>query len=118
MTQTVKCSRCGQENPGVASVPYPGELGRQLRETVCASCWEEWERMEVMVINELRLNFMEPKSMEILQQHLRDFFFLPGASGETVIPGPEGPTGKPGPGVRGDGPPGDSGEGGGSESSG
>jgi hypothetical protein len=66
--------------------------------------------MEVMVSNVLRLNFMVPKSMEILQQHLRDFFYLPGASGETVIPGPEGPTGKPGPGVRGDLDPGEGGD--------
>jgi Fe-S cluster biosynthesis and repair protein YggX len=110
VAETVKCSRCGNEAPGVESVPYPGELGRQIREGVCASCWEEWERMEVMVINELRLNFMEPKWMEILQQHMRDFFYLPGASGETVIPGPEGPTGKPGPGVRGDLDPGEGGD--------
>lgn len=103
MTATVKCSRCGKEAAGVESVPYPGELGRQLRENVCADCWVEWERMEVMVINELRLNFMDPRSMELLEQHMRDFFFLPGATGETTIPGPEGPTGRPGPGVGGPG---------------
>lgn len=105
MPETVKCTRCGQEAPGVDAVPYPGEIGRQIRENVCASCWAEWERMEVMVINELRLNFMEPKSMEILHQHMRDFFFLPGATGETHIPGPEGPEGKPGPGASGSGEP-------------
>jgi Fe-S cluster biosynthesis and repair protein YggX len=37
--------------------------------------------MEVKVINELRLNFMDPKSMEILAQHIRDFFFLPPPGG-------------------------------------
>lgn len=105
MPETVKCTRCAKEAPGVDAVPYPGEIARQIRENVCASCWAEWERMEVMVINELRLNFMEPKSMEILQQHMRDFFFLPGATGETHIPGPEGPEGKPGPGVAGPGEP-------------
>ena len=105
MPDTVQCTRCGQEAPGIAAVPYPGEIGRQIRENVCASCWAEWERMEVMVINELRLNFMDPKSMEILHQHMRDFFFLPGATGETHIPGPEGPEGQPGPGVGGSGEP-------------
>jgi Fe-S cluster biosynthesis and repair protein YggX len=33
--------------------------------------------MEVMVINELRLNFMDPASQEILNQHMRDFLFSP-----------------------------------------
>lgn len=77
MAATVKCSRCGQEREALAQAPYPGELGRQLRENACAECWAEWERHEVMVINELRLNFMDPRSMEILAQHIRDFFFLP-----------------------------------------
>lgn len=81
MTATVRCTRCGNTAPGVEQTPYPGELGRQIRENVCASCWAEWEGMEVMVINELRLNFMDPRSMEILAQHMRDFFFLPPAGG-------------------------------------
>jgi Fe-S cluster biosynthesis and repair protein YggX len=73
---TVECKRCGKTAEGPDRVPYPGELGRQIREGVCASCWAEWERMEVMVINELKLNFMDPQSMEVLAQHMRDFFFL------------------------------------------
>ena len=32
--------------------------------------------MEVMVINELRLNFMAPKSQDILIKQLRDFLCL------------------------------------------
>ena len=30
-----------------------------------------------MVINELRLNFMDPGSQETLNQHMRDFLFGP-----------------------------------------
>lgn len=81
MEKTVSCSRCGQEGAALSKPPYPGELGRQVVENACASCWAEWQAMEVMVINELRLNFMDPKSMEVLGQHLRDFFFLPAAAG-------------------------------------
>ena len=88
MPETVECSRCGQTGPALERPPYPGELGRQLVENACADCWEEWQRLEVMVINELRLNFMDPKSMEVLAQQIRDFFYLspPGAElkGEPV----------------------------------
>jgi len=87
---TVECRRCGQTAEAPERVPYPGELGRQIREGVCASCWAEWERMEVMVINELRLNFMDPKSMELLAQHMRDFFFLPAPEGGTESGGASG----------------------------
>jgi Fe-S cluster biosynthesis and repair protein YggX len=42
--------------------------------------------MEVMVINELRLNFMDPASQETLNRHMREFLF-PG-SGEESRPEP------------------------------
>lgn len=77
MAETVECSRCGETREGLARPPYPGELGRQILENACAECWAEWQKMEVMVINELRLNFMDPRSLEVLGQHIRDFFFLP-----------------------------------------
>jgi Fe-S cluster biosynthesis and repair protein YggX len=77
MAQTVECTRCGRSGPALARPPYPGELGRQIVENACTDCWAEWQAMEVMVINELRLNFMDPRSMEVLGQHIRDFFFLP-----------------------------------------
>jgi Fe-S cluster biosynthesis and repair protein YggX len=33
--------------------------------------------MEVMVINELRLNFMDPGAQETLNKHMREFLFSP-----------------------------------------
>jgi Fe-S cluster biosynthesis and repair protein YggX len=45
--------------------------------SVCAECWSEWEKQEVMVINELRLNFMDPRAAEVLHQKLREFLPLP-----------------------------------------
>ena len=53
----------------------PGKLGAEILARVCHDCWEEWQRMEVMVINELRLNFMEPGAQETLTRHLRQFLF-------------------------------------------
>ena len=94
MADVVECSRCGETREGLDRAPYPGEIGRQVLANACAVCWDEWQKMEVMVINELRLNFMDPKSMEVLAQHMRDFFFLPppsGASGEGSAGSGEGP---------------------------
>jgi Fe-S cluster biosynthesis and repair protein YggX len=33
-----------------------------------------------MVINELRLNFMDPRSQEVLTQHMREFLGLTGGA--------------------------------------
>ncbi len=78
---TVLCARCGQTSPGVESPHFPGDLGKELQSRVCRNCWTEWQNLEVMVINELQLNFMEPRSMEILVQHMREFLSLDKAAG-------------------------------------
>jgi Fe-S cluster biosynthesis and repair protein YggX len=73
---TVHCARCGRpEAPALTRTPLPGKLGQEIRARVCQDCWKEWEGMEVMVINELRLNFMDPASQEILNKHMREFLF-------------------------------------------
>lgn len=76
----IQCARCGKTAAAVASVPYGGPLGDEIQGKTCADCWREWEAAEVMVINELRLNFMDPKSLEILTKHLREFLALDGAA--------------------------------------
>ena len=54
----------------------PGGMGQRLMERVCSVCWEEWQAMEVMVINELRLNFMDPEAADTLAKHMREFLQL------------------------------------------
>jgi Fe-S cluster biosynthesis and repair protein YggX len=73
---TVTCSRCAREAARLETPPMPGSLGREVQERVCAGCWSEWRRMEVMVINELRLNFMDPGAQEILDRQMREFLAL------------------------------------------
>ena len=62
-------------NEGNRSILAPQEWAEVLGK-VCATCWHEWTQAEVMVINELRLNFMDPKSLEILERHMREFLLL------------------------------------------
>ncbi|HYG63565.1 MAG TPA: oxidative damage protection protein [Thermoanaerobaculia bacterium] len=80
---TVHCARCGRTDaPALSRRPLPGAAGDEIRQRVCADCWAEWLRMEVMVINELRLNFMDPAAQETLNQHMRQFLFPAEGGGE------------------------------------
>lgn len=72
----VFCKRAKKWAPAAKNVVYGGSLGEEIRQNTCEETWQEWLNMEVMVINELRLNFMDPKSQEVLMQHLRDFLQL------------------------------------------
>ena len=76
-----KCVRCAGDEPRLQSSPVPGPTGQEIQEKICARCWHEWTQAEVMVINELRLNFMDPKSLEVLERHMREFLVLDGPQG-------------------------------------
>ena len=73
----VTCIRCGQTREGVGAAPYPDELGRAILEKVCAPCWAECKNMQVMVINEYRLDLSDPRAQEILEKSIREFLGLP-----------------------------------------
>jgi len=83
------CTRCGRTDaPALARRPMPGALGVEIQEKACADCWAELQKMEVMVINELRLNFMDPGAQETLDRQIREFLFPnPDDDGFTKIGG-------------------------------
>lgn len=84
---TVHCARCGRtEAPALARPPLRGPVGEEIRARVCADCWAEWQNAEVMVINELRLNFMDPGSQQILDKHMREFLLLEPPGGPAAQP--------------------------------
>ena len=72
----VTCRRCGETRAGLPRPPMPGPLGAEIQAASCAECWGEWTRAEVMIINELRLNFMDPAAQVQLESHMREFFVL------------------------------------------
>jgi Fe-S cluster biosynthesis and repair protein YggX len=72
------CVRCGKqgEAPPSHRVPFPAPVKEKVRLSVCASCWGEWEEMEIKVINEYRLNFLEPEHRAMLQKACLEFLTL------------------------------------------
>jgi Fe-S cluster biosynthesis and repair protein YggX len=93
MTDTVTCSRCLRTAPSIGGGAfYTAELEREVRDRVCADCWSEWQRAEVMVINELKLNFMDPQALPALVAQMREFFAL---DGEARTPAPSAPASLP-----------------------
>ena len=76
---TVVCTRCGQtaEPPPASRLAHMGPAKDRILAGVCAACWKEWEGAEVKVINEYRLNFMDPEHREMLKHACADFLKLP-----------------------------------------
>ncbi len=74
----ITCLRCGRtgEPPSPARVAFLGPLKQRASEGICVDCWAEWEGVEVKVINEYRLNFMDPEHRAVLRKACSDFLGL------------------------------------------
>jgi Fe-S cluster biosynthesis and repair protein YggX len=73
----ITCQRCGAsgEPPGGHRVVLPEPEKARVLGSVCASCWEQWEGLEVKIINEYRLSFFDPQHRQELQKSCIDFLF-------------------------------------------
>jgi Fe-S cluster biosynthesis and repair protein YggX len=73
------CARCGQtaNPPPPQRIPFVPAVKERILGSICAACWKEWEGMEVKVINEYRLSFMDPQHREMLKRSCLEFLRLP-----------------------------------------
>jgi len=69
-----KCSRCGGDGPQLDFSPWPGELGRRVRDGICRSCWDEWMGLQTKIINEYRINVLHPEHAAAVRQQMEIFF--------------------------------------------
>ena len=74
----VTCARCGKRKapPEGRRIGYPRAFKERVLASVCEECWKEWEGMEVKVINEYRLNFLDPQHRQMLQKACSEFLQL------------------------------------------
>lgn len=70
------CRRCGLENPRLDRPPFNNDIGKQILENICTSCWQEWKDVSIKVINEYRLNLSSEEGSKIYDQHLKEFLGL------------------------------------------
>ena len=83
MARMVKCIKLGTEAEGLDLPPIPGELGKKIWENVSKEAWQQWIKHQTMLINENRLNLMDPKARKYLTEQLERHFFGTGADAAT-----------------------------------
>lgn len=90
MARMVNCVKLGREAEGLDLPPVPGELGKRIYENVSKEAWQQWVKYQTMLINENRLNLMDPKARKYLSEQLEKHFFGGGADevGGYVPPSP------------------------------
>ena len=79
MARTVHCVKLGKEAEGLDRPPYPNELGQRIYENVSKEAWQMWLNHQTMLVNEMRLNLMDPEAQKFLMQQMEAYFFGEGA---------------------------------------
>jgi Fe-S cluster biosynthesis and repair protein YggX len=59
--------------------PVPGDLGKRIFESVSKEAWQQWVRMQTMIINENRLNLADAAHRKYLAEQMERHFFGSGA---------------------------------------
>jgi Fe-S cluster biosynthesis and repair protein YggX len=75
----VKCVKLGRELPGLDRPPWKGEIGKRVYENVSKEAWAMWVNHSKMLLNEFRLNPLDPNSLKIMEEQMEQFFFGDGA---------------------------------------
>ena len=70
----VFCRKYGKELPGLQVPPMPGEIGKDIFDTISAKAWQEWTDLQTMLINENHLSLRDPDSRRFLNEQRRKFF--------------------------------------------
>ncbi len=79
MSRMVNCVKLGREAEGLDFPPYPGELGKKIWENVSKEAWQMWLDHQTMLINENRLNPLDPEARKFIQREMESYFFGEGS---------------------------------------
>ena len=75
----VHCVKFDKDLPGLDRIPWKGEIGKRVYDSVSKDAWKLWIEHSKMVMNEYRLNPLDPNSMKIMEEQMEQFFFGAGA---------------------------------------
>ena len=79
MSRMVNCIKLGREAEGLDFPPVPGELGKRLYDNVSKEAWQQWIKLQTMLINENRLSLADAKARAYLAEQMQKHFFGEGA---------------------------------------
>ena len=79
MTRMIFCHKLQQEQPGLLTPPYPGELGQRIYQYISQPAWTLWITHQTMLINEYRLSLIQQKDRDFLKQEMEKFLFGEGS---------------------------------------
>ncbi|EJD6376622.1 MULTISPECIES: oxidative damage protection protein [Providencia] len=75
MSRTIFCTFLQRDADGQDFQLYPGELGKRIFNEISKEAWSQWMTKQTMLINEKKLNTMNPDDRKMLEQEMINFLF-------------------------------------------
>jgi Fe-S cluster biosynthesis and repair protein YggX len=75
MSRTVHCAKLGIDAEGLDFAPWPGPLGQRIFAEISKPAWQQWLAHQTMLINEYRINPLDPKARQFLGGEMEKFLF-------------------------------------------
>ena len=75
MARTIFCTHLNKEADGLDFQTLPGELGTKVFNNISKEAWGLWMSKQTMLINEKKLNLINPEDRTFLQQQMVAFLF-------------------------------------------
>ena len=79
MSEQIFCQKLKIQSLKMSAPPFPGPLGEKIFHEISQQAWNLWLGHQTMLINEYRLNLMDPQSRKFLTQEMQKFFFEGGS---------------------------------------
>ena len=75
MSRTVFCQYLKKDAPGLDFQLYPGDLGKKIFDSISKEAFALWQAKQIMLINEKKLNMMNPEHRKLLEEQMEAFLF-------------------------------------------
>ncbi len=82
MARTVHCVVLKKEAEALDRATHPGELGERIFASVSKDGWKQWLERLTTIINENGLSTADIEGIELIEKHMRGFFFGEGDYGQ------------------------------------
>lgn len=74
MTRIIHCRLYKKDLPALPKPPFPGPEGEKLFADISLAAWQEWLKVQTMLINERHLVMADPEARRFLMEQREKFF--------------------------------------------
>lgn len=75
MSRMIYCHFFKKDAEGLNFQLYPGELGKRIFNEISKEAWGEWMKKQTMLINENKMNMMNPEHRKQIENEMVKFLF-------------------------------------------